>query len=283
MTYHQLYRHIIRILQKAGNETPAFDCLCLFEKIFAMNRQAIIIDGEKLADTEKTKQILALAEKRATGYPLQYLCGIWQFMDYEFFVGEGVLIPREDTVSVVELCAEQIRKNKITNPNILDLCAGSGAISIALARIFPESTVTALELSPTAFSYLEKNIIHNQCQNITPVYGDVLKDTPKFSEHTFDVIISNPPYIITDEIPTLQKEIQYEPLLALDGGKDGYTFYRKIISDWTYTLKENGILVFELGENQYETVKKYMLEHHFRDILPAYDIQHIKRGISGTV
>ncbi len=283
MTYHQLYRHIIRILQKAGIETPAFDCLCLFEKIFAMNRQAIIIDGEKVADTEKTKQILALAEKRATGYPLQYLCGIWSFMDYEFFVGEGVLIPREDTISVVELCAEQIRKHKIINPNILDLCAGSGAISIALARIFPQSTVTALELSPEAFSYLEKNIRHNQCNNITPVYGDVLKDTPKFSEHTFDVIISNPPYIITDEILTLQKEIQYEPFLALDGGKDGYTFYRKIISDWTYTLKENGILVFELGENQYETVEKYMLEHHFGDILPAYDIQHIKRGISGMI
>ena len=136
MTYNQLYRHIIRILQKAGNETPAFDCLCLFEKIFAMNRQAIIIDGEKLADTEKTKQILALAEKRATGYPLQYLCGIWQFMDYEFLVGEGVLIPREDTASVIELCAEQIRKNRKVDVNILDLCAGSGTISIALAGIF---------------------------------------------------------------------------------------------------------------------------------------------------
>ena len=283
MTYNQLYRHIIRILQKAGNETPAFDCLCLFEKIFGMNRQAVIIDGEKLADTEKTRQILSLAEKRATGYPLQYLCGIWQFMDYEFLVGEGVLIPREDTASVIELCAEQIRKNRKVDVNILDLCAGSGTISIALAGIFPESKVTALEVSPEAFSYLEKNIRHNQCRNITAVYGDVLKDTPKFPEHTFDVIISNPPYISTDEIPTLQKEIQYEPILALDGGKDGYTFYRKIISDWTYVLKEGGILVFELGENQYETVKKYMLEHHFGDIVPAYDIQHIKRGIAGTV
>ena len=281
MTYNQLYRHIISRLKKAGIETPAFDCLCLFEKVFAMTRHDIIIDGEISADAEQEKQILVLAEKRATHYPLQYLCGMWQFMDSEFFVGEGVLIPREDTATVVELCADEIRKQKIGKPKILDLCAGSGAISISLARLFPKSEVIALELSPQAFSYLEKNIVHNRTHNVSAVYGDVLKNIPTYPANTFDVMISNPPYIVTDEIGTLQKEVQYEPFMALDGGKDGYLFYRKIISEWKSSLKNNGILVFESGENQYDTIAELMRENGFQNIRTAYDIQNIKRGICG--
>ncbi len=282
MLYNQLYRHIIDILTKAGIDSPAFDTMCLFENQFNMNRHHLIMQGDKEAPHDKTEKLIKLAEKRATGYPLQYLIGKWDFMDCEFFVGEGVLIPREDTSVVVQLCIDNVKAMYGENVKlkILDLCAGSGAISVALAKEFSQSDVTALELSEKAMKYLEKNITHNNCNNVKAVYGDVFKSYVDFTEG-FDVIISNPPYIISGEIKTLQTEVQHEPILALDGGTDGYDFYKAIIKQWSERLNSNGILVFELGENQYNTVEKLMLENGFTNIQCAYDIQDIKRGISG--
>lgn len=283
MKYNQLYRHIIDILTKAGNDSPAFDAMCLFENQFNMNRHSLIMQGDKEAPEKESEHLIQLANKRATGYPLQYLIGKWDFMDCEFFVGDGVLIPREDTSVVVQLCIDKIKAIYGEKPQlkILDLCAGSGAISIALAKEFSESDITALELSDKAMKYLTKNISHNQCDNVKAVYGDVFKSYTDFAED-FDVIISNPPYIISDEIKTLQTEVHHEPILALDGGTDGYDFYRAIIKHWSEKLKNNGILVFELGEGQYSTVEKLMLEKGFTDIKCAYDIQEIERGIGGV-
>lgn len=282
MLYNQLYRHIIDILTKAGIDSPAFDAMCLFENQFNMNRHDLIMQGDKEAPQDKTEKLVELAEKRATGFPLQYLIGKWDFMDCEFFVGEGVLIPREDTSVVVQLCIDKIKAvyGENTKLKILDLCAGSGAISVALAKEFNQSEVTALELSDKAMHYLQKNISHNSCENVRAVYGDVFKSYADFTD-SFDVIISNPPYIISDEIKALQTEVQHEPVLALDGGADGYDFYRAIIEHWSERLNNNGILVFELGEGQYDTVERLMIERGFTNIQCAYDIQNIKRGICG--
>ena len=283
MQYNQLYRQIIDILTKAGIDSPAFDAMCLFENQFNMNRHALIMQGDKDAPENQSKELIALAQKRATGYPLQYLIGKWDFMDCEFFVGDGVLIPREDTSVVVQLCIDNIKAIHGDNPQlkILDLCAGSGAISIALAKEFTNSSVTALELSDKAMKYLTKNIAHNSCSNVTAVYGNVFESYSDYKSE-FDVVISNPPYIISDEIKTLQAEVQHEPVLALDGGADGYDFYNAIVKHWSPKLKNNGILVFELGEGQYDTVKNLMLNSNFTDIQCAYDIQGTKRGISGV-
>lgn len=269
------------LLKKAGIDSPAFDTLCLFESVFGMNRHNLIMEGDRQAPQKDIDKIIKMAEKRASGYPLQYIIGKWEFMNLEFFVGDGVLIPREDTSVVVELCLNSIKEQGFKNPAILDLCAGSGAISVALGKYSDNSTVTALEISEQAMQYLIKNIQHNSCNNVNAVYGDVFKDDLKFSEDEFDVIISNPPYIITDEIKTLQKEVQFEPILALDGGIDGYDFYKKIITDWSRCLKKGGVMVFELGENQFDTVKKIMLKQGFDNIIESYDIQNIKRGIRG--
>lgn len=281
MTYNMLYRYILDLLKKAGIDSPAFDTLCLFESVFDMNRHNLIMEGDREAPQKDSDRIIKMAEKRASGYPLQYIVGKWEFMNLEFFVGDGVLIPREDTSVVVELCLDSIKERGFKNSAILDLCAGSGAISVALGKYADNSTVTALEISEQAMQYLVKNIQHNSCNNVSAVYGDVFKDDFKFSENEFDVIISNPPYIITDEIKTLQKEVQFEPILALDGGIDGYDFYKKIIFDWSRCLKKGGVMVFELGENQFDTVKEIMLKQGFDNIIESYDIQNIKRGIRG--
>ena len=238
--------------------------------------------GSKEAAKERCDAVTELAEKRAEGYPLQYLLGMWQFMDSDFFVGEGVLIPREDTSVVVQLCLDNIKNLYGTdNLSVIDLCAGSGAISISLAKALPNSRVTALELSDKAIYYLQKNIQHNGCGNVEAVKGNVFTDF-NITDAAYDVIISNPPYIISSEIKTLQREVQYEPAMALDGGSDGYDFYRAIISKWSNKLKSGGLLVFELGENQYDAVSHLMYRQGYKDITFATDLGDVKRGICGV-
>ncbi len=175
----------------------------------------------------------------------------------------------------------EIKTLKKEAPKILDLCAGSGAISVVLSKLIPQSTVTAVELYEKAAYYLRKNISLNQCKNISSVIADVFRDISLFENQQFDVIISNPPYIISSEISQLQKEVRFEPETALSGGIDGFDFYREIIGSWSRLLKKNGLMVFELGENQFDTVKNMLLENGFSDINYALDIQKIKRGISG--
>lgn len=282
MTYNELYRHIISVLKKAGIDSPAFDALCIFESKLGLTRHDLIMTGNKEAAKERCDAVTELAEKRAEGYPLQYLLGIWQFMDSDFFVGEGVLIPREDTSVVVQLCLDNIKNLYGTdNLSVIDLCAGSGAISISLAKALPNSRVTALELSDKAMYYLQKNIQHNGCNNVAAVSGNVFTDC-NITDALYDVIISNPPYIISSEIKTLQREVQYEPAMALDGGSDGYDFYRAIISKWSNKLKSGGLLVFELGENQYDTVSNLMCRQGYKDITFATDLGDVKRGICGV-
>lgn len=282
MTYNELYRHIISVLKKAGIDSPAFDALCIFESKLGLTRHDLIMTGSKEAAKERCDAVTELAEKRAEGYPLQYLLGMWQFMDSDFFVGEGVLIPREDTSVVVQLCLDNIKNLYGTdNLSVIDLCAGSGAISISLAKALPNSRVTALELSDKAIYYLQKNIQHNSCGNVEAVKGNVFTDF-NITDAAYDVIISNPPYIISSEIKTLQREVQYEPAMALDGGSDGYDFYRAIISKWSNKLKSGGLLVFELGENQYDAVSHLMYRQGYKDITFATDLGDVKRGICGV-
>lgn len=282
MTYNELYRHIISVLKKAGIDSPAFDALCIFESKLGLTRHDLIMTGSKEAAKERCDAVTELAEKRAEGYPLQYLLGMWQFMDSDFFVGEGVLIPREDTSVVVQLCLDNIKSLYGTdNLSVIDLCAGSGAISISLAKALPNSRVTALELSDKAIYYLQKNIQHNGCDNVEAVKGNVFTDF-NITDAAYDVIISNPPYIISSEIKTLQREVQYEPAMALDGGSDGYDFYRAIISKWSNKLKSGGLLVFELGENQYDAVSHLMYRQGYKDITFATDLGDVKRGICGV-
>ncbi len=280
MTIEELYKKAKYTLQKAGIEDPAFDALCLIEKVFEYNRTMLIAKGDAIATNEQEQEFNALVNRRAEFEPLQYILGSWNFMGYDFSVGKGVLIPREDTSEVVTLCLEQAKNCQ--SPKILDLCAGSGAISIVLSKEIPNADVTAVELSDDAFPYLLKNIQQNNAK-VKAVKGDIFKCLDNFENESFDIIVSNPPYIIRDEIKTLQKEVQLEPSMALDGGVDGYDFYRFIISNWTCKLKTNGSMAFELGEGQIETVKELMKQENFDNFKEKVDLGDIQRAIIGTL
>ncbi|HHZ05902.1 MAG TPA: peptide chain release factor N(5)-glutamine methyltransferase [Clostridiales bacterium] len=283
MTYNDLYRQSKTILSQAGLDSPAFDAMCLFESACGFGRQQLIMNGNMQVQDAQADKLLSLINRRKNHEPLQYIIGVWDFMEHSFCVGKGVLIPREDTSVVVELCQSEINRIFGDKPlNIIDLCAGSGAISVVLGDAYKASHITALEKSDTAFKYLQKNVLLNKAENVGIVTGDVFTDYVNYVENFFDVIISNPPYIESQVIATLEPEVQLEPLMALDGGTDGYDFYRVIVNKWSSLLKRGGVLVFELGEGQLDTVKQIMESAGFTQIKQALDIQEIQRGISGV-
>lgn len=280
MTVGEAYRKSKDILTEAGFEAPAFEALCLVEKVFGFNRLALITRGEETVASEEKLAVLAeLTEKRLNHEPLQYLLGKWSFMGIDLLVGEGVLVPRDDTEVVTSLCIDFLSGKE--NPSAIDLCAGSGAISLALEK-YANCKVTAVELSDKAFSYLTQNIKLNNSA-VNALNGDIFECHKDIADNSLDLIVSNPPYIKTADIASLQKEVQHEPAMALDGGESGLDFYRRIVPLWKSKLKAGGALAFELGEGQYDEVSRILADNDFGGITESIDFGGIQRAIIGTL
>lgn len=280
MTYSELYISAKMQFTKAGVLSPAFDALCLFEHFFKVGRAELVNKGRETPDPEALQAFLNAIEERENGRPLQYIIGSWNFMGITFHVREGVLVPRDDTEVVVNECLS--RMEGIENPAMLDLCAGSGAVSIALSKFIKGGSVTAVELHKGAYDCLCENIAFNKAMNVTAVKGDVFTSFPEFVSGAYDLIVSNPPYIPTQEIETLRKEVRREPAAALDGGSDGMDFYRAIAKDWSRCLKPLGVLAFELGEGQSGYVSALLKSHGFTDIVKKKDLGGEFRAISAV-
>lgn len=280
MTVSEAYRKTKDILTEAGFEAPAFEALCLTEKVFGFNRLALITKGEETVASEEKLAVLAeLTEKRLNHEPLQYLLGKWSFMGIDLLVGEGVLVPRDDTEVVTSLCIDYLSCKE--SPNVIDLCAGSGAISLALEK-YANCKVTAVELSDKAFSYLTQNIKLNNSA-VNALNGDIFECHKDIADNSFDLIVSNPPYIKTADIASLQKEVQHEPAMALDGGESGLDFFRRIVPLWKSKLKAGGALAFELGEGQYDEVSRILANNGFGGITESIDFGGVQRAIIGTL
>ncbi len=234
------------------SEDALFDSMCLTEKVFGIDRTGYYLRSDEEISDEKYEELIGLAQRRASGEPLQYILGKWEFMGRSFFVGEGVLIPRPETEMIVESALDFLKDKKA--PVIIDLCSGSGCIGISVAAERKDSKVYLIEKSEAAFSYLEKNIRLNGVPNAVAVRGDIFIDACKFNNVYPDLILSNPPYIESEIIPKLQNEVLREPLMALDGGKDGLDFYRAIADYWIPLLKKGGAVIAECGENQAESI-----------------------------
>jgi len=214
-----------------------------------------------------------LLQARTSGYPLQYLLGEWEFYGLPLKVGPGVLIPRQDTEALVDVALGILKKSGKSNPEVVDLCSGSGCIAIALKHNFPEANVTALEFSEKAHSYLEKNIAVNGV-DVTAILGD-LRDYghPALA----DMIVSNPPYIPKGDFPKLQAEVSHEPVIALDGGEDGLVFFREIARCYRGQLAPGGHLLLEIGAGQQESVAEILASYGFADIGTIKDLNGVIR------
>lgn len=253
MTVSSLYKDALTALKSADIDDCEFECDLLFEYATGTGKTERRVYPNRQAEEKQADYLFSLIEKRVKGYPLQYILGEWEFMGLPFKVGEGVLIPRPETELLVTEAEKLIGSDKKTT--VFDLCAGSGAIGLSIAKRNKNTEVYLFEKYPSALNFLEKNLELLSVNNAHIIKCDVLKGTDLLSIKA-DIIVSNPPYIRTDELPSLQREVHYEPQSALDGGDDGLVFYKKILKKWTPFLKKDGHILFECGEEQSEEIKE---------------------------
>ena len=252
----------------------------ILEKVSGVPYSEMLFKGASEISEEKYNEAVSMADRRLKGEPVQYILGSWDFMDYTFKVGEGVLIPRPETEILVEYIFNKIKD--IGEPVIYDLCSGSGCIGLSLRKMHKSAKVYLVEKSEKALFYLEENC-RNLCgdlENTTVIQGDILKPQDFSHLPKADVIVSNPPYIRSDEIPTLQSEVLREPHMALDGGDDGLVFYRTLVSEWTSYLKDSGFMAFECGEDQAADICNLFSEIDF-DSETVNDYNNIQRIVIG--
>lgn len=264
---------------RAGEcDSPAFDACCLLEDIGGIGRGRVSPSNCDTVSQEVWDRVLAAADRRAAGEPLQYLLGTWDFLTLTLEVGEGVLIPRPETELLCETVASYLQG--YSHPRVLDLCAGSGCVGLGIASLCPTATVTAVEKSDKALVYLQRNIQRYPSLSVTAIQADVLKQTPPYPA-IFDAIVSNPPYIPANDLAGLQREVQHEPKMALDGGKDGLLFYRAITERWVPYLRKGGILAVEIGIGQSEDVCRLFRDAGLKNVHTLSDFAGIPRVVQG--
>lgn len=249
------------------------EALIFMEEILDVKRTDIILNSDK--KIERVEPFLNAVQRRKNGEPLQYILGYWYFDNLKLLVKDGVLIPREDTLVLVDCACENIKENSVG----VDLCSGTGAVALAIADRCNSVKIDAVELYDVPFECLGYNIDKYGENAVKAVKGDVFELYKSYKN--LDFIVSNPPYIKSEEISTLQKEVTLEPHTALDGGNSGLDFYEAIISNWTKTLKKGGLMAFEIGESQAAEVKELMLNQGYTNINILKDFNGLDRVVYG--
>lgn len=279
MTFAELYKQTQLKLSDAFIEDFEFESALLIRHFFNLSQVDWLLSKKSKVTEDILPTFYAAVNERKNRRPLQYIIGYWEFMGLKLAVGEGVLVPRDDTEVLVDAVNAWLNGKKAVG---IDLCAGSGAISIALSSLNNMLNITAVDAFPKAYYFLEKNLKAYPNLNINSIKADVLDENFITSVDTkFDFIVSNPPYIETAEISTLQPEVQKEPISALDGGSDGLIFYREITDKWKIKLKNGGLLAFEIGESQALAVSEILHNNNFDDITVFKDLAGLDRVVFG--
>lgn len=274
MKLSEAFNYSVYFLSANGVDEAEFKSLCL----------VCSLDKIKNSEYEFHKDDEIIMKKLAdslwrlkSGEPLQYVLGKWDFYESEFFVGKGVLIPRPETEELTQHVIETAKK--LSSPVVYDLCSGSGCIGISVAKAVKNSSVYCVEKSEDALNYLRKNI--TQADNAVAVEGDVL-NPHSIEPESIDIIVSNPPYIRNSDLDGLQKEVQFEPKMALDGGKDGLDFYKKIPELWYPYLKNNGSIFFEISEEQGKDVSDILNSLGYSNVEVKKDMYGNDRIVSAV-
>ncbi len=260
MKLKDLRKKLAQELSICSQDDASFEADCITADIVGVSNSMLRVMNDFEVSDNKVSLAESYVSRRLNGEPLQYILGMWEFYGNSFYVGEGVLIPRPETEMLVDIALEFLSDK--TNQTCIDLCSGSGCIGISVAKSSKNSDVTLFEKSDKAFDYLQKNLKLNGVDNIKAAKGDLFDGCKQLEGFECDILLSNPPYIRRDVIPTLQKEVQSEPVMALDGGEDGLDFYRAIADKWFGCVKPNGMVAVEIGEDQGIQVKR-IFEKYF--------------------
>lgn len=281
-TYNELYISTRAALKRAGVEAYSLEARLLVSHAVGKSKEAFLRDLRLYTSTENEQKINALLQRRLAGEPLAYLIGEWEFYGLPIKVTPDVLIPRMDTEVLVETAVNALVGRKM-DARILDLCSGSGCIGCAISHELPAARLVMVDISDRALEVSKQNLRLNRQNRTICLTADALAKPP-MSIGTFDLIVSNPPYVPSFEILTLDSSVRdYEPLGALDGGEDGLMFYRAIVRNWKGVLRPGGQLMFEVGETQADAVSDLMRGAGFRDIATVEDTAGVRRVVTGRI
>ncbi|MFA9397702.1 MAG: peptide chain release factor N(5)-glutamine methyltransferase [Clostridiaceae bacterium] len=266
-------------LKENAIDSYILDSQILLAHVLEKNKLYIIINKDIEVDKEKEDVFLKFIKERAENKPIKYITKQAEFMGFEFFVDKGVLIPRPETEALVEMSLDYI--NRFNYKKVLDLCAGSGAIGLSIAKL-ANVEVALSDISDKAIEVSRINKKKLNIDNANIVKSDLLNEFIK-NKDKYDIIVSNPPYIEKAEIDNLMEDVKcYEPYEALCGGEDGLLFYKKIIKDSTLILNKGGLILFEIGYNQGDEVKNLLLENKFSSIDIVKDLAGLDRIVVGV-
>ncbi len=277
MTIFSAYNDTKNKLREAGIEAYVFEAKQIIRFVTKYSNAQILEKYMEPLDPIKEQFLKSVVAGRVKRIPLQYLLGEWSFFGYDFYVGKGVLCPRPDTETLVEVALDLVGN---APAKIADLCAGSGCVGISVAKEKPITLVTAVEKYDAAYDYLTRNIEKNGAENVIAIKGDI--ETYETNEK-FDLILSNPPYISREEMATIDEETKNEPETALFGGEDGLDFYKIILDKWLPRLNEGGSLAVEVGAGMAEKVKELFIAAGLKNVKTREDINEIERVVYGTL
>ena len=285
-TFHELLTPGTQLLMNAGIEEARLDAWLLLEYTADISRAWYYAHPESEVNEEIVSEYLSLCQKRAEHIPLQHLTHQACFMGYDFYVDERVLVPRQDTEVLAEEALHQLRNMR--KPRILDMCTGSGCLLLSLLMELPDATGTGVDISAAALAVAERNRKNLELEKRAVLVqsdtfsGDYFQKNSGNISLEYDMLISNPPYIPTEEIGKLMEEVRFhDPVLALDGREDGLYFYRRITEQAGKYLKPGGWLMYEIGCEQGTDVSAIMQGEGFAEVAVKKDLAGLDRVVIG--
>lgn len=283
-TYRELYEEGRRILEQAGLPDAALDARFLLEEVCGTNLQTLLVFPEKKVTEEEVNQYRAFIQRRKDREPTAMILGEWDFMGLTFRLNKSTLIPEQDTEVLVETALEELKRRGLSEAplRILDLCTGSGCILLSLLHELRNAGGLGTDLSEEALEAARENAVRLGLQERAAFrQGDLWEPV---GDERFDLIVSNPPYVPTEVIPTLEPEVRCgEPYAALDGGEDGLVFYRRIMREAAGHLKPSGIIIVESGFDEAPQIAALMQEQKLRGIRTVKDYGGLDRVVLGAL
>ncbi len=283
-TYRELYEEGRRILEQAGLPDAALDARFLLEEVCGTNLQTLLVFPEKKVTEEEVNQYRAFIQRRKDREPTAMILGEWDFMGLTFRLNKSTLIPEQDTEVLVETALEELKRRGLGEAplRILDLCTGSGCILLSLLHELRNVGGLGTDLSEEALEAARENAVRLGLQERAAFrQGDLWEPV---GDERFDLIVSNPPYVPTEVIPTLEPEVRCgEPYAALDGGEDGLVFYRRIMREAAGHLKPSGIIIVESGFDEVPQIAALMQDQKLRGIRTVKDYGGLDRVVLGAL
>lgn len=282
-TYNEIYLTTRNILRQRGIEAFGLEAKLIVSKAAGKTVAELMRDLNLYTSDAIAERVSDFTGRRLRGEPIAYISGSWEFYGLPMIITPDVLIPRPDTEVIVDT-AKEILTGRIMDARVLDLCCGSGCISCAIGHEMPATHLVAVDISALALDVCRKNFALNRLGSRAICMQADAMSSPPLGMGSFDMIVANPPYVPTDEIQMLDTSVKdYEPVWALDGGKDGLDFYRAIIKYWKVVLRDNGYILFEVGEDQADDVINMLLSAGFSSADTRKDTSGTERVVIGKL